>query len=174
MSDDAVGRDPVNEGGLAPSGLEALCEDVLPALIARLRASRLGELEVRSGGWRVRLRRDPEAVARASTSARVAEDDGVADAAAGSVARSPGVGYFSPAAELTVGASVQAGEVLGLIDVLGIAQEVLAPSDGIVAAVLAEDGQAVEYGQALAEIDSLEIDLLELGSGADDASEESA
>ena len=63
------------------------------------------------------------------------------------------------APELAVGASVQAGDLLGTIDVLGISQEVSAPSDGIVARVLAEDGQAVEYGQALAEIDPLEVDV---------------
>ena len=38
--------------------LDALTDEVLPALIARLRASRLAELEVRDSGWRVRLRRD--------------------------------------------------------------------------------------------------------------------
>ncbi len=38
---------------------------------------------------------------------------------------------------------------------LGIAQEVAAPIGGIVSAVLAEPGQAVEYGQVLVEIDPL-------------------
>jgi acetyl-CoA carboxylase biotin carboxyl carrier protein len=65
------------------------------------------------------------------------------------------VGYFSPAPELAVGVSVQAGDLLGLVDVLGIEQEVVAPDDGVIARVLAEDGQAVEYGQALAEIDPM-------------------
>jgi hypothetical protein len=34
-----------------------LAGDLLPALIARLDASDLGELEVRGEGWRVRLRK---------------------------------------------------------------------------------------------------------------------
>ena len=34
-----------------------LADEVLPALIARLEASTLGELEIRRNGWRVRLRR---------------------------------------------------------------------------------------------------------------------
>lgn len=152
-----------------PRGLEALAEDVVPALIARLRASRLGELEVRSGSWRVRLRRDPAATARAAAAARSGVEDAGSAEVAASVARSPAVGYFSPAPQLIVGAAVQAGDVLGLIDVLGIAQEVVAVSDGIIASVLAEDGQAVEYGQALAEIDPLDV-----GFGVDDADGETA
>ena len=169
MSDEAVGQVPATEGETPSTGLGALTEEVVPALIARLRASRLGELEVRSGGWRVRLRRDPAAAFRPVAASAASRDDDEPGEAAGSVARSPAVGYFSPASELAVGASVQAGDLLGLIDVLGIAQEVIAPADGLVAAVLAEDGQAVEYGQALAEIDPMEIDL-----DADDGDEESA
>ena len=34
-----------------------LADELLPALIARLEASTLGELEIRRNGWRVRLRR---------------------------------------------------------------------------------------------------------------------
>ena len=41
---------------------------------------------------------------------------------------------------------------------LGIAQDVTAPVGGIVSAVLAEAGQAVEYGQVLVEIDPLADD----------------
>ncbi len=74
-------------------------------------------------------------------------------------ARSPAVGYFSPARGLVVGQGVTAGDTLGSVDVLGIAQEVTAPVGGIVSAVLAEAGQAVEYGQVLVEIDPLADDL---------------
>jgi biotin carboxyl carrier protein len=45
-----------------PEGRRAIArvaEQVLPALISRLSASELGELEVSEGDWRVRLRRDP-------------------------------------------------------------------------------------------------------------------
>ena len=83
------------------------------------------------------------------------------------MARSPAVGYFSPEPRLVVGASVQAGDLLGSVDVLGIAQEVTAPADGIVAQLLAEDGQAVEYCQALVEVDSMEIVLGAVDDGSD-------
>ena len=73
---------------------------VSPALIARLRASRLGELEVRTTDWRIRLRRDPKAAPR--TSARSASGAGgdVPAELNGSVARSNAVGYFTPSKDL--------------------------------------------------------------------------
>lgn len=141
------------------AGIAGLTEEILPALIARLRASRLGELEVRTAGWRVRLRRDVRSTRRAATSgpldaaAEVAADEG------GGAARSPAVGYFLPLDDLGVGQLVQAGDPLGSVDVLGIAQDVLAPAGGIVRAVLAEAGQAVEYGQPLVEIDALAVEV---------------
>ncbi len=140
-------------------GLQALTDEVLPTLIARLRSSRLGELEIRTGDWRVRLRRDSRVGARAETKDAPAADAAQPEVVNGSVARSTAVGYFTPGRDLVVGTPVQSGDLLGTIDVLGIAQEVIAPSDGVIASVLAEEGQAVEYGQALAEIDSLEFDL---------------
>lgn len=155
MSDDATGRLPASTSDVSTAGVDALADEVVPALIARLRTSRLGELEIRSGSWRVRLRRDPAATsARSDRSSALATDaDAVLD---GSVARSPAVGYFTPVPDLALGHSVQTGDLLGSIDVLGIAQEVTAPADGIISRLLVEDGQAVEYGQALAEIDPLE------------------
>ncbi len=139
-------------------GLEALTDEVLPALIARLRASRLGELEVRSGGWHIRLRRHLETRSRATAPGGAAAADDRADVPGGSIVRSSAVGYFTPSPDLVVGHSVQAGDLLGSIDVLGIIGEVTAPREGIISAVLAEEGQAVEYGQGLAEIDPLETD----------------
>jgi biotin carboxyl carrier protein len=148
--------------------LDGLTGEILPALIARLRASRLAELEVRSDGWRVRLRRDLRASRRTG---RGHTSDG---AAGGSLdgpeigeAASPAVGYFTPAPALTVGQAVAAGDTLGSVDVLGIDQDVTAPIEGIVSAVLAESGQAVEYGQVLVEIDPLADEV-----AADDAAGE--
>jgi acetyl-CoA carboxylase biotin carboxyl carrier protein len=154
-----AGRTPATDADEPGVGLEGLTDDVLPALIARLRASRLGEIEVRTTDWRVRLRRDPKAGTRVASTVAPAADGARVEIANGSVARSTAVGYFTPAPELVVGRSVQAGDLLGTVDVLGISQEVTAPADGVIAEVLAEDGQAVEYGQALAGIDALELEL---------------
>lgn len=136
--------------------LDGLTGDILPALIARLRASRLAELEVRSGGWRVRLRRDLRGSRRGGTGHLGASPDGDhADLPELAQASSPAVGYFTPAAGLAVGQAVASGDVLGRVDVLGIDQDVSAPVEGLVAAILAEPGQAVEYGQPLLHIDPL-------------------
>jgi biotin carboxyl carrier protein len=161
-----AGSPPATDADESGPGLEAVTEEVLPALIARLRSSRLGELEVRTGDWRVRLRRDPGAGSRAPATTAPSTHEAEPEAANGSVARSTAVGYFVPARDLVVGASVQAGDLLGTIDVLGVSQEVTAPSDGVIASVLADDGQAVEYGQALAEIDALEPIVAEVEDGA--------
>jgi len=157
VSDDPTGQVPTSERFSPPDGLEPLTEEVLPALIARLRASRLGELEVRTDSWRIRLRRDVN-VARQHAGADSASDEAGLGHHAG-VARSPAVGYFNPAASLVVGQTVLAGDSLGSVDVLGIVQDVAAPTGGIVSRVLAETGQAVEYGQALADIDPLDAGL---------------
>jgi biotin carboxyl carrier protein len=50
---------------------------------------------------------------------------------------------------------VRSGDRLGAVDMLGVAQEVLAPMDGIVGSSLAETGDAVEYGQELLVIEAL-------------------
>ena len=47
------------------------------------------------------------------------------------------------------GTRVRAGDRLGAVDMLGVAQEVVAPADGMIGASLVEPGQAVEYGQEL-------------------------
>jgi biotin carboxyl carrier protein len=177
------------------AAIDRLSEELLPALIAKLGATGLGELEVREGGWRVRLRRpadgaapttherrtgDRERSARAggasagpahasltpvgpgraggSAEARDARDgrngsspghDGAGREGGRLVATSPAVGIFRPRAEARAGTKVRAGDRLGSVDMLGIAQEVVAPADGVVGASLVEAGDAVEYGQEL-------------------------
>lgn len=51
------------------AALERLSEALVPALIAKLAATGLGELEVREGGWKVRLRRSPDAASPARRAA---------------------------------------------------------------------------------------------------------
>ena len=178
------------------AAIDRLSSELLPALIAKLGATGLGELEVREGGWRVRLRRPGEAGAtpgardrrpgdreRAARSGAGAtgshaptgltpvgpghegRDGGARDGAAARetrdgrngtgreggriVATSPAVGVFQPRAEARAGTKVRAGDRLGSVDMLGIPQEVVAPSDGVVGASLVEPGDAVEYGQDL-------------------------
>ena len=41
------------------ASIDRLTEELLPALVAKLGASGLGEIEIREGAWKVRLRRPP-------------------------------------------------------------------------------------------------------------------
>jgi biotin carboxyl carrier protein len=69
------------------------------------------------------------------------------------VATSPSVGPFRPDPELRRGARVREGDRLGIVDLLGVPQEVVSPVDGIVMAVLVEAEESVEYGQPLVELE---------------------
>ena len=155
------------------AAIERLANDLLPALVARLSGTGLGELEVREGAWRVRLRRpatgERRPAERSGRSVRGTSREGGREGGHASahepathgpaeerapgrhtplVATSPAVGVFR-AGELRSGARVRAGERLAIVDLLGVPQDVLAPGDAVVAALFVEDGDAVEYGQAL-------------------------
>jgi biotin carboxyl carrier protein len=193
------------------AAIDRLADEFLPALAAKLAATGLGEIEVREGQWKVRVRRPASEgatqVRRGSDKAsraqpghaghghppagleghRGAQGRGpVAHSTNGSspsltpvgpgdgadnastqgrldaldeprstttVATSPAVGVYQPRPELRLGAKVRSGDRLGAVDMLGIAQEVVAPADGLVGPSLVEPGQAVEYGQELVVIE---------------------
>ncbi|MGC8702465.1 MAG: acetyl-CoA carboxylase biotin carboxyl carrier protein [Thiomonas sp.] len=79
----------------------------------------------------------------------------VPPAAEGHVLKSPMVGTFyrssSPGAApfVEVGDTVKVGQTLCIIEAMKILNEIECDKDGVIKAVLAENGQAVEYGQAL-------------------------
>lgn len=162
------------------AAIDRLTAELLPALIAKLGATGLGELEVREGAWRVRLRRPggsavPRDRRASDRTERIAERAGerigershqsplrgqhhaeshsVVRSDSRSVATSPAVGIFQPRKDLTAGSRVRAGDRLGAVDMLGVAQEVVAPIDGVVGTSLVEAGDAVEYGQDLITIE---------------------
>jgi biotin carboxyl carrier protein len=190
------------------AAIDHLADGLLPALVAKLSATGLGEIEVREGSWKVRVRRPagdgtspskrggerpsraqpghaghghPPAGFEGHRSARegrgpvvhstngssapslvpvgpdgdAASDSGIRDDSrrGQAVATSPAVGVYQPRAEARSGTRVRSGDRLGAVDMLGIAQDVVAPADGLVGESLVEPGQAVEYGQELVVID---------------------
>lgn len=170
------------------AAIDRLSRELLPALIAKLGATGLGELEVREGSWRVRLRRPAGGARIPATTAvggggrerRPAERDRIAAGGdhvgervprpghhhggasaprseSRTVATSPAVGIYRPRTDLTVGERVRSGDRLGSVDMLGVAQEVLAPIDGIIGSSLAESGDAVEYGQELLVVEPVAV-----------------
>jgi acetyl-CoA carboxylase biotin carboxyl carrier protein len=63
-------------------------------------------------------------------------------------APSPGAKPF-----VEVGDSVKAGQTVCIIEAMKLLNEIEADKDGVVKAVLAENGQPVEYGEPLLVID---------------------
>ena len=143
--------------------LEAIARaarDLVPALAERLTRHGLGEVEVASGELRLR-------VARGSARAAPAQSTG-ADIAAvqpppaspappssfGVV--SPAVGFFVYADGLGPGLAVEKGDALGQVEMLGVRHDVRAPRRGMVRNLVAESGEAVEYGQVVLELEPQE------------------
>ena len=156
-----------------------LADDLLPALIAKLAASGLGEIEVREGGWKARLRMPAPTDDGRRSASRVADGHSTHASAHGSAgharpedrdrrlrpelevveepgrvaAKSPAGGVYQPRRDLVVGMRVRAGDRIGSVNVLGVGQDVVAPVDGVIGSSLAEAGEAVEYGQELVRIE---------------------
>ena len=157
------------------AAISRLADDLLPALIAKLGASGLGEIEVREGAWKARLRKpagpdarliaaghahlhgrtDSHAKALTEEAERRASEEAEAEQAAGLpiMATSPAGGIFTPRKDLVAGAKVRAGDRIGAVDVLGVREDVVAPIDGVIGTTLADAGEAVEYGQELIRIE---------------------
>lgn len=155
------------------AAIAELSDALLPALVQRLASSGLGELEVREGDWKIRLRRPPQAAAaprrpgrhagqaaagpdRAPRDTAVAPEvirsDGPPDPVERrSLATAPAVGVFRPV--VAVGTRVRAGDRVAVVDMLGIPQDVHAPIDGTLVEVFVEAGEAVEYGEEVAAIE---------------------
>lgn len=97
----------------------------------------------------------PPAVSEIAETAAVNAAAAAEVAAAGHTVKSPMVGTFyrssSPGAApfVQVGDTVKEGDTLCIIEAMKILNEIESDKSGVVKQVLCENGQAVEYGQAL-------------------------
>jgi acetyl-CoA carboxylase biotin carboxyl carrier protein len=146
----------------------------LKTLIDLVQQSGIAELEITEGEEKVRISRGgsgaqpaapvqvytlPQAgPAPAASGTPVAAGSPPAEGEAlpeGHVIRSPMVGTFyrsaAPGAKtfVEVGQAVKAGETLCIIEAMKLLNEIEADQDGTVKAILAENGQPVEYGEPL-------------------------
>ena len=147
----------------------------LKTLIDLVAESGIAELEVTEGEDKVRIVKQPGAVVAAAppvahaapiqpaTAASHAAPAPVAAAAVaavpeepkGHVVKSPMVGTFyrasGPGAKpfVEMGQAVKTGDTLCIIEAMKLLNEIEAEVAGTVKEILAENGQAVEYGQAL-------------------------
>lgn len=145
----------------------------LKKLIDLVEESGIAELEVTEGEEKVRITRvsanaqqiayaqpmmqmpmqQQVAAPAAAAPAAAAEAPAVANNA--NALKSPMVGTFyrsaSPGSKpfVEVGQSVNAGDTLCIIEAMKLMNEIEADRSGVVKAVLAEDGQPVEYGEPL-------------------------
>ena len=144
----------------------------LKTLIDLVAESGIAELEVTEGEDKVRIVKHATALAAApalaatvvaaapaaptaATLAAEAAAAAEAEEAAGHVVKSPMVGTFyrspSPGAPSFIeqGTVVKAGDTLCIIEAMKLLNEIEADVGGTVKKILVENGQPVEYGQAL-------------------------
>lgn len=139
----------------------------LKTLIDLVSESNVSELEITEAEGKVRIVKSAGVVQQfvaaapvpaapaAAPAAPVAELPAPPAAVVGHQVKSPMVGTFyrasAPGAKpfIEIGAQVKEGDVLCIIEAMKILNEIEADKTGTVTRVLAENGQAVEYGQPL-------------------------
>ena len=148
----------------------------LKSLIDLVQQSGIAELEITEGEERVRISRGVPATGQGMPVAQVvtlpqmpmaapaaapagaaapAAAEGEAPAPEGHVIRSPMVGTFyrssAPGSKsfVEVGQAVKSGDTLCIIEAMKLLNEIEADRDGVVKAILVENGQPVEYGEPL-------------------------
>ena len=142
-------------------------------LIEMLEESSLAEIEIREGEEAIRISRSPTGspvvhmapahiaphhVAGPATAAPVAAAPAAAPAVetpAGHAVASPMVGTFyrssapGSAPFVDIGSQVKVGDTLCIIEAMKMMNEIESDKAGVVKAILKENGQPVEYGEAL-------------------------
>jgi acetyl-CoA carboxylase biotin carboxyl carrier protein len=141
----------------------------LKTLIDLVSDSNVSELEITEAEGKVRIVKGGQAVYQAQApimlapaAAPVAAAAMAAPAAApvpevpaGHTVKSPMVGTFyrsaSPGAKafIEIGSQVKEGDTICIIEAMKILNEIEADKSGTIAQILAENGQAVEYGQPM-------------------------
>ncbi|HEY3178076.1 MAG TPA: acetyl-CoA carboxylase biotin carboxyl carrier protein [Casimicrobiaceae bacterium] len=143
----------------------------LKTLIELVETSGIAELEIQEGEERVRITRalmpsqhpaaiptpqpPPAAVAGSTATAPAVAEPAAPAESEGHVVKSPMVGTFyrsaSPGAKpfVEVGDAVQQGDVLCIVEAMKLMNEIEADASGTIKAVIAENGQPVEFGQPL-------------------------
>jgi acetyl-CoA carboxylase biotin carboxyl carrier protein len=142
--------------------IRVAAERLVPELTERLRRHGLGEIEVAHGDLRLRVAAIPGA-APAAAAKSAAATSGPAPASPAATPQpttvgvaSPAVGFFVYADGLGPGLEVAKGDELGHVEMLGVRHDVRAPRGGTVGHLVAESGEAVEYGQVVLELEMAE------------------
>ena len=146
----------------------------LKTLIDLVAESGVSELEVTEGEYKVRIVKNPAPVAApvqqvyapapaapvasapsASATAAVAPAESAPAEPTGHAVKSPMVGTFyrspTPGADsfVKIGDTVKEGQTLCIIEAMKLLNEIESDKAGVVKEILCENGQGVEFGQAL-------------------------
>jgi acetyl-CoA carboxylase biotin carboxyl carrier protein len=143
----------------------------LKKLIDLVQESGISELEVTEGEEKVRIAKHlnvvsapppmqhfvaaPAAAAPASAAAPAAASATAPGLPEGHIVKSPMVGTFyrsaspSTPAFVEVGASVNKGDTLCIIEAMKLMNEIESDASGVIKAILIENGQPVEFGEPL-------------------------
>lgn len=145
-------------------GTPNIDKDAIRELAELLEETGLSEIEIETGGERIKVARGgaymPTAAPAPAPVAATAASSGDADIAnhPGAVT-SPMVGTIFIAPEpgaapfVKIGDKVAAGQTLFIIEAMKTMNPVTAPRDGTVAKILISDSQPVEYGEPLLILD---------------------
>ena len=134
------------------------CKDIRK-LASLMREMGLTVLDYNGDGISIRMERPagyPAKAAPAEEISQIQEKRSEIPASEGEITvKSPMVGVFysAPGADkepyVQIGDEVHAGDVLCIIEAMKIMNEITAECDGIITGILAENGQVVEFNQAL-------------------------
>lgn len=158
------------EASLLGGDVDAARAERIRELVKIVQESGVGEIEIEDDGMRVSVRRADEPVIVTAPLAPVLPVGGDDTSqlggpsqpppAAGSIrVESPMVGVFYRAADpasppfVEIGDVVPAGQTLCLIEAMKLFNEIKAETDGRVVAIHAENGNAVEFGSLLFELE---------------------
>jgi acetyl-CoA carboxylase biotin carboxyl carrier protein len=139
----------------------AIDHDMIRELAKLLDETGLTEIEYERDGVSVRVARHVGAAVSTGVRARTADMAPPAAVAAAEAAQHPGLvtspmvgtAYRSPEPGarpfVEIGTQVKAGDSLLIIEAMKTMNQIPAPRSGVVAQILIEDGQPVEYGEPL-------------------------
>jgi len=136
-------------------------QDLIRELAKLLEETGLSELEIEQEGMRVRVARGARNVAAAIPAPVAHAIAAAAPAPAADAGKHPGAvnspmvgtAYLAPSPGaknfVEVGTRVKAGDTVLIIEAMKTMNQIPAPRSGIVTQILVEDGQPVEFGEAM-------------------------
>ena len=153
------------EASLLGGDVDAQRGERIRELVRIVQESGVGEIEIEDEGMRVSVRRadEPGTTTSAAAGIAVAAPEALAEVAVETVrVESPMVGIFYRAPQpgappfVEVGDIVVSGQILCMLEAMKLFNELKAETDGRVRAIHVDNGQAVEFGTLLFELEPVD------------------